>query len=78
MGRAAAWWTAFVSTRSEWATLSDQEVATAGPRLLSIHHVGTAYGAYVDGALLAMRYVGDDERSRGRVGRRTRRRAARL
>lgn len=40
------------------ATLSDQEVAYSRPgELLSIHHVGTAYGAYVDGALLAMRYV---------------------
>jgi len=40
------------------ATLSNQEVAFSKPgELLSIHHVGTSYGSFVDGALLAMRYV---------------------
>jgi len=40
------------------ATLSEQEVAFAKPgERLAIHHVGASYGAFVDGALLAMRYV---------------------
>lgn len=40
------------------ATLSDHEVAFGkGGERLSIHHVGTAYGAFVDGALLAMHHV---------------------
>jgi len=40
------------------ATLSDQEVALSKPgELLSIHHVGTEYGSFVDGALLAIRFV---------------------
>ena len=40
------------------ATLSDQEVAFSRPgELLSIHHAGTSYGSFVDGALLALRYV---------------------
>ena len=39
------------------ATLSDQEVAYSRPGSCSRSTMGTAYGAYVDGALLAMRYV---------------------
>lgn len=40
------------------ATLSDQEVALSkSGELLSIHHVGTEYGSFVDGALLAIRHV---------------------
>ena len=40
------------------ATLSSQEVALSkSGELLSIHHVGTEYGSFVDGALLALRYV---------------------
>ena len=40
------------------ATLSNQEVALSKHgELLSIHHVGTEYGSFVDGALLALRYV---------------------
>ena len=40
------------------ATLSDQEVALSkSGELLSIHHVGTEYGSFVDGALLAIRYA---------------------
>lgn len=42
------------------ATLSDQEVALSRPgELLSVRHTGTSYGAFADGALLAMRYVGE-------------------
>lgn len=42
------------------ATLSDQEVAYSKPgELLSIHHAGSSYAAFVDGALLALRYVGE-------------------
>jgi 4-hydroxy-tetrahydrodipicolinate reductase len=40
------------------ATLSSQEVALSkSGELLSIHHVGTEYGSFVDGALLALRHV---------------------
>ncbi len=40
------------------ATLSDQEVALSkSGELLSIHHVGTEYESFVDGALLAVRHV---------------------
>lgn len=40
------------------ATLSDQEVALSKPgELLSVRHTGTEYGSFVDGALLAIRYV---------------------
>jgi 4-hydroxy-tetrahydrodipicolinate reductase len=40
------------------ATLSDQEVAYSKPgELLSIRHNGNSYNAFVDGSLLAMRYV---------------------
>lgn len=40
------------------ATLSNQEVALSrSGELLSIHHVGTEYESFVDGALLAIRYV---------------------
>jgi 4-hydroxy-tetrahydrodipicolinate reductase len=40
------------------ATLSDQEVAMSkSGELLSIRHIGTEYGSFVDGALLAIRYV---------------------
>lgn len=41
------------------ATLSDQEVAfsKSGERL-TIHHAGTSYESFVDGALLAIRHVG--------------------
>lgn len=42
------------------ATLSDQEVALSRPgELLSVRHTGTSYGAFADGAMLAMRYVGE-------------------
>lgn len=42
------------------ATLSDQEVALSRPgELLSVRHIGTSYGSFVDGALLALRYVGE-------------------
>ena len=40
------------------ATLSNQEVAfSKSGELLSIHHVGTEYQAFSDGALLAIRHV---------------------
>ena len=40
------------------ATLSNQEVVLSkSGELLSIHHVGTEYSTFVDGALLAIRYV---------------------
>jgi 4-hydroxy-tetrahydrodipicolinate reductase len=40
------------------ATLSDQEVAMSkSGEQLSIRHTGTEYGSFVDGALLAIRYV---------------------
>jgi len=40
------------------ATLSDQEVALTKPgELLSIRHAGTEYGAFVDGALVALEHV---------------------
>ncbi len=40
------------------ATLSDQEVAMSkSGELLSIRHNGTEYGSFVDGALLAIRYI---------------------
>ncbi len=40
------------------ATLSDQEVALSkSGELLTIRHTGTEYGSFVDGALLAIRYV---------------------
>jgi 4-hydroxy-tetrahydrodipicolinate reductase len=42
------------------ATLSNQEVALSkSGELLSIHHIGTEYGAFTDGALLAIRHVAD-------------------
>jgi len=42
------------------ATLSNQEVAfSKSGELLSIHHVGTEYSSFADGALLAIRYVAD-------------------
>lgn len=42
------------------ATLSEQEVAfSKDGELLSVVHRGTSYGSFVDGALLAMRYVGE-------------------
>ena len=42
------------------ATLSNQEVALSkSGELLSIHHVSTEYASFVDGALLAIRYVAD-------------------
>jgi 4-hydroxy-tetrahydrodipicolinate reductase len=40
------------------STLSEQEVAfSKDGELLSVVHRGTSYGSFVDGALLAMRYV---------------------
>ena len=40
------------------ATLSSQEVAfSKSGELLSIHHVATEYGSFIDGALLALRHV---------------------
>jgi 4-hydroxy-tetrahydrodipicolinate reductase len=46
------------SVRME-ATLSEQEVAfSKAGEILSITHRGVEYGSFVDGALLAMRYVG--------------------
>ncbi len=45
------------SLRQE-ATLSDQEVAfTKSGERLTIHHAGTSYDSFVDGALLAIRHV---------------------
>jgi 4-hydroxy-tetrahydrodipicolinate reductase len=42
------------------ATLSNQEVALSkSGELLSIHHVGTEYASFADGALLAIRHVAD-------------------
>jgi 4-hydroxy-tetrahydrodipicolinate reductase len=42
------------------STLSEQEVAfSKDGELLSVVHRGTSYGSFVDGALLAMRYVGE-------------------
>jgi 4-hydroxy-tetrahydrodipicolinate reductase len=41
------------------ATLSNQEVALSkSGELLSIHHIGTEYGSFADGALVGIRHVG--------------------
>ncbi len=50
---------ALLPSTSLSATRTQEVAFSKSGELLSIHHVGTEYTSFVDGALLAIRYIAD-------------------